>query len=434
MSDCTLSTKESQQLFQQAKKRLVGGVNSPVRAFGAVGGSPIFIASANKSVLTDVDGNEYVDFISSWGPMILGHNNPKVTKAVTDQATRGTSYGTPHQQEVALAELVCAKIPSIEKLRMVSSGTEACMSAIRLARGYTGRDKIIKFSGCYHGHADAFLVEAGSGALTLGHPSSPGVPADISKHTIIAKYNDSEEIAAIFAEYGSDIAAIIVEPIAANMNIVMPEPGFLQKLRDLTTKHGALLIFDEIITGFRVHPGGAQGLFNIKPDLTTMGKILGGGLPAAAYGGRADIMAHLSPEGAVYQAGTLSGNPLAVHAGFATLEQLDDEVYNDLDKKAAMFCQGLGDEAKRHSFPLHIVREGSLIGLQFGNGKLKDHTDLTSVDTKLYAEFFQHMLCRGYYFAPSAFEACFIATTHTKQQLENCIADAADFFRQYAQK
>jgi glutamate-1-semialdehyde 2,1-aminomutase len=431
MQGKSIKTGKSQELFLHAKKRLIGGVNSPVRAFGAVGGSPIFIATANGSVLEDVDGNKYIDFISSWGPMILGHNNPIVTKAITEQVVRGTSYGAPHEAEITLAELICQKMPTIEKLRMVNSGTEATMSAIRLARGFTGRDKIIKFSGCYHGHADAFLIEAGSGALTMGHPSSPGIPRDTSKHTIIAKFNDGDQVAALFAAHGKEIAAVIVEPIAANMNVIMPKPGFLQQLRAITKQYGALLIFDEIITGFRVHPGGAQALYNIKPDLTTLGKIIGGGLPAAAYGGRADIMAHLSPEGAVYQAGTLSGNPLAVHAGCATISQLTNEVYKDLELKSAAFCNQLLAKAEENNFPLQVVRQGSLLGVYFTKQPLQDHTDLKYINTELYAKFFHHMLDCGHYFAPSAFEACFIATTHTEQQLNKAVSDAACFFREH---
>jgi glutamate-1-semialdehyde 2,1-aminomutase len=430
MQGKSIKTDKSQELFLHAKKRLIGGVNSPVRAFGAVGGSPIFIATANGSVLEDVDGNKYTDFVSSWGPMILGHNNPLVTKAITEQVIRGTSYGAPHAAEITLAELIHQRMPTMEKLRMVNSGTEATMSAIRLARGFTGRDKIIKFSGCYHGHADAFLIEAGSGALTMGHPSSPGVPQDTSKHTLIAKYNDHNEVAALFAKHSKEIAAVIVEPIAANMNVIMPRPGFLQQLRDITQQHGALLIFDEIITGFRVHSGGAQALYNIKPDLTALGKIIGGGLPAAAYGGRADIMAHLSPEGSVYQAGTLSGNPLAVHAGCATLTQLTHSVYEDLELKSAKFCNQLLAKAAESNFPLQIVRQGSLIGMYFTKQQLHDNSDLKHINTELYAKFFRHMLNCGNYFAPSAFEACFIATTHTEQQLNKAVADAAYFFKE----
>ena len=426
-SVCPATTK-SQDLFKKAKKHLVGGVNSPVRAFGAVGCTPVFIHKADGSILEDIDGNTYTDFISSWGPMILGHNHPKVAAALQQQLPLGTSYGAPHAMEVELAEIVCERIPSLEKVRMVSSGTEATMSAIRLARGYTKRDKILKFAGCYHGHADAFLVQAGSGALTLGQPSSPGVPADYTQHTLIANFNDFKEINTIFTEYGNEIAAIIVEPIPANMNVIMPKEGFLQHLRDISTQNGALLIFDEVITGFRVHPGGAQALFGVTPDLSTFGKILGGGLPAAAFGGKAEIMAHLAPEGPVYQAGTLSGNPLAMTAGHATLQQLTPEVYAELESKAADFSAAMLEAAQKHNFPLHIVRQGSLLGLHFGSKMLESNLDLDSVDTELYGQFFRHMVHRGNYFAPSAYEACFISAAHTTAQLEQCVQAATEFF------
>ena len=420
---------QSECLFQRAQQHLVGGVNSPVRAFHAVGGSPRFIASAKGATLYDADGQALTDFVASWGPMILGHNHPDVVAAIIQQAQRGTSYGAPHQQEIELAEIVAAKMPSIEKMRMTSSGTEATMSAVRLARAHTGRNKIIKFAGCYHGHADVFLVDAGSGALTHGHPSSPGIPSDCSQHTLIAQYNNFDDVSSIFADNADNIAAIIVEPIAANMNVVLPQAGFLQFLRDISQQYGALLIFDEIITGFRIHPGGAQELFNIKPDLSTLGKILGGGLPAAAFGGRADIMAQLSPEGPVYQAGTLSGNPLALSAGCATLQLLDNACYQHLETLSCFFATELQKLAERYHFPLQVIRQGSLLGLHFVDQEKSNNAQRAEIDSNAYASFFQHMLARGHYFAPSAFEACFISTAHTMEQLECCLNDVEYFFK-----
>lgn len=423
---------QSHELFQQACQHLVGGVNSPVRAFKSVGSFPCFIKSAKGSMIYDVDDHSYTDFVASWGPMILGHNHPAVETAIAQQLKLGTSYGAPHAKEVELARLVKARMPSIEQLRMTSSGTEATMSAVRLARGFTGRHKIIKFAGCYHGHADLFLVEAGSGALTLGHPSSPGVPAGSSQDTLIARFNNLDDVKALFDHYSTDIAAVIVEPIAANMNVIMPNDDFLPGLRELCTQRGALLIFDEIITGFRVHPGGAQALYQVTPDLSTLGKILGGGLPAAAFGGRKDVMAQLAPEGPVYQAGTLSGNPLATSAGCATLNQLNDSAYQQLESTAHHFAETMNNAAAKYNFPLHIVRQGSLIGLRLSNDHLENHHDLCHINTETYAAFFQHMLERGHYFAPSAFEACFVSTAHNCTQIDRCAADAQAFFKEHS--
>jgi glutamate-1-semialdehyde 2,1-aminomutase len=417
-----IEDSKSAELYQQATQYLVGGVNSPVRAFKSVGGSPIFIQSATGSTINDVDGNSYIDYVGSWGPMILGHRHPKVIQAILEQASLGTSYGAPHALELKLASLIAHKIPSIERVRMTSSGTEATMSAVRLARAYTKRDKIIKFSGCYHGHADVFLVDAGSGALSLGQPSSPGIPHDVSKHTLIAQYNNILDVEKLFAAYPQQIAAIIVEPIAANMNVILPQPGFLQALRDICTLHRSLLIFDEVITGFRVHPAGAQGLYGVMPDMCTLGKIIGGGLPAAAFGGAKNIMALLAPEGPVYQAGTLSGNPMAMAAGIATLEQLTPQCYSELAQKSQYFCKALQAAAEKYEFPMQLIHVDSLIGLQF-------HSLAGDIDTTLYARFFHHMLAKGHYFAPSAYEAVFISTAHTMTQLEHTISDVTDFMR-----
>jgi glutamate-1-semialdehyde 2,1-aminomutase len=422
-----MTLERSLSAFERAKRVIPGGVNSPVRAFRAVGGSPIFIKSASGCTIVDLNERTYVDYVMSWGPLILGHAYPPVVKAIQAAAARGTSFGTPTELESELAELVCAMIPSIEKVRFVSSGTEATMSALRLARGFTKRDKVIKFAGCYHGHADAFLISAGSGALTNGVPDSPGVTAGTARDTIVVDYNDLAAVEAAFAANPEQIAAVIVEPYAANMGLVLPVPGFLQGLRDLTTRHGALLIFDEVVTAFRVSPGGAQERERVLPDLTTLGKIIGGGLPVGAFGGRADVMAALSPEGPVYQAGTLSGNPLAMAAGIATLRTLlRDQPYPQLDQVSQRLVEGLEQVFRSHEIPHTTARAGSLVGFFFTSGPVQDLKAAKTSDTQLYGRFFHAMLDRGFYFAPSQFEAAFLSTAHTATEVDRTLAAADD--------
>jgi len=422
-----MTLERSLSAFERAKRVIPGGVNSPVRAFRAVGGSPIFIKSASGCTIVDLNERTYVDYVMSWGPLILGHAYPPVVKAIQAAAARGTSFGTPTELESELAELVCAMIPSIEKVRFVSSGTEATMSALRLARGFTKRDKVIKFAGCYHGHADAFLISAGSGALTNGVPDSPGVTAGTARDTIVVDYNDLAAVEAAFAANPEQIAAVIVEPYAANMGLVLPVPGFLQGLRDLTTRHGALLIFDEVVTAFRVSPGGAQERERVLPDLTTLGKIIGGGLPVGAFGGRADVMAALSPEGPVYQAGTLSGNPLAMAAGIATLRTLlRDQPYPQLDQVSQRLVEGLEEVFRSHEIPHTTARAGSLVGFFFTSGPVQDLKAAKTSDTQLYGRFFHAMLDRGFYFAPSQFEAAFLSTAHTATEVDRTLAAADD--------
>ena len=421
-----MSTYErSKAAFSRAKRVIAGGVNSPVRAFKSVGGSPIFIKSAEGATLTDIDGNTYIDYVMSWGPLILGHAYPAVIDAIVSTAARGTSYGAPTEIESELAELVCSMVPSIERLRFVSSGTEATMSALRLARGFTGRERVIKFAGCYHGHADSFLIAAGSGALTNGQPDSPGVTRGAAQDTIVVEYNDLDAVSTAFTEYPDTIAAVIIEPYAGNMGLVLPQPGFLAGLRELTSKHGALLIFDEVMTGFRVARGGAQALEDMTPDLTTLGKIIGGGMPVGAFGGRAEIMAKLSPEGPVYQAGTLSGNPLAMCAGLATLGALHDErVYDRLEASAHRLSDGLRTVMRKHGVPHYSTRAGSMLCAFFAPGPIHNLTDAKRSNTKLYAHFFHAMLERGVYLAPSQFETGFVSAAHTDTQIDNTIAAA----------
>jgi glutamate-1-semialdehyde 2,1-aminomutase len=425
-----MKTLRSKQLFIQARKLIPGGVNSPVRAYRGVGGSPLFISKAKGSRIWDADGNAFIDYVLSWGPMVLGHAHPKVIKALKSAADRGTSYGAPTKLELDLAKLTTAAFPTIQMVRMVSSGTEATMSAIRVARGYTDREKIIKFAGCYHGHADGLLVKAGSGATTLGIPDSPGVPADIAKYTITVPYNDLAALKAVFGQYGREIAAVIVEPIAANMGVVLPEDGFLRGLRSLTTDHGALLIFDEIITGFRVAYGGAQALYGIRPDLTCLGKIIGGGLPVGAYGGSREIMSKVAPAGPIYQAGTLSGNPLAMTAGIETLKLLSNKnVYAQLEQNSRHLFDGICEAAKRHRIPISAARVGSLMGFFFTGGKVTDYASALTSDTKRYAKFFWAMLKSGVYFAPSQFEAAFLSTAHSSKEIEQTIRMADKAFK-----
>jgi glutamate-1-semialdehyde 2,1-aminomutase len=390
-----------------------GGVNSPVRAFRGVGGTPVFVRSADGCMLVDIDGNAYIDYVMSWGPLILGHAHPQVIAAVQDAAERGTSFGAPTEAESELAELVISMVPSIERVRFCSSGTEATMSALRLARGFTGRAKVIKFAGCYHGHGDAFLISAGSGALTNGVPDSPGITEGVARDTIVVDYNDTEGLRAAFAEHGDGIAAVIVEPYVGNMGLVLPLPGFLPALRELTERHGSVLIFDEVMTGFRVGPGGVQEREGIRPDLTTLGKIIGGGLPVGAFGGRADIMDCLSPVGPVYQAGTLSGNPLAMAAGLATLRGLQKSgVYTHLEQLGMRFTSGMSEVFSRHGVPHVSANRGSMVGFFLTDGPVTNLSDAKRSDTALYGRFFHAMLDRGVYLAPSQFEAGFLSTAH----------------------
>ncbi len=423
----------SQRAFEKARQVIPGGVNSPVRAFGAVGGTPVFIASGKGSRITDIDGNTYIDYLGSWGPLILGHAHPEVVAAVRAAAERGSSFGAPTEAETRLAELIVEAVPSVEKVRLVNSGTEATMSAIRLARAFTGRDAVVKFEGCYHGHADGLLVAAGSGAATFGVPSSPGVPADYARHTIVLPYNDPDAFKELCQARGDEIAAVIVEPIAGNMGLVPPQPGFLEALRELTARHGIVLIFDEVITGFRVAYGGAQALYGITPDLTTLGKIIGGGLPVGAYGGRAEIMDHISPTGPTYQAGTLSGNPLAVAAGIATLEVLKrGDVYPRIASLCEKLCEGLGEAAAAAGVVRHATRVGSMFCGFFCQGPVVNYSDVKRADTERYAAFFHGMLDRGVYFAPSQFETAFVSAAHTDEDIEQTIAAAREVFAQIA--
>ncbi|MDR3492219.1 MAG: glutamate-1-semialdehyde 2,1-aminomutase [Gammaproteobacteria bacterium] len=421
----------SQSLFQQAQRVIPGGVNSPVRAFLGVGGDPLFFKSASGAYITDVDGKDYIDYVGSWGPMILGHVRPEVLKAVMDCMQNGLSFGAPTEVEVRLAEKICQLMPSIEKVRMVSSGTEATMSAIRLARGFTKRDKIIKFSGCYHGHADYLLVAAGSGALTLGVPDSAGVPASFAQHTLIADYNKLETVERLFKQHGNDIAAIIVEPVAGNMNCVPPAPGFLEGLRELCDKHGSVLIFDEVMTGFRVALGGAQALYNIKPDLTTLGKIVGGGMPVGAFGGRADIMQCIAPLGPVYQAGTLSGNPVAMTAGLTTLNLISsDPTFHDrLTLVTLKLVVGLEKCANQLGLSLRTTAVGGMFGLYFNElDNIVTYDDVKKSNVNLFKQFFHGMLREGVYFAPSAFEAGFTSIAHTDIEIKATLNAANKVF------
>ena len=417
-------------LFSNAQQVIAGGVNSPVRAFASVGGEPIFIKCASGAWLESEDGRKFIDYVGSWGPMILGHAHPAVIAAVIETAKQGLSFGAPCVLETALAEKICSLMPSIEKLRMVSSGTEATMSAIRLARGHTGRDKIIKFEGCYHGHSDSLLIKAGSGALTLGVPSSPGVPAGLAQNTITLAFNDSDAITAVFSDIGEQIACVIVEPIAGNMNMVPPEPGFHETLRALCTDAGAILIFDEVMTGFRVAKGGAQSVFGITPDLTTIGKIVGGGMPAAAFGGRADIMASIAPDGPVYQAGTLSGNPVAMAAGLATLEQIDEPgFYDSLGKKTSQLIDGLAAAAQDAGIPMATECLGGMFGFVFTDARsVRRFDQVAAGDIERFKKFFHGMLDEGVYLAPSAFEAGFVSAAHGDDEIDATITAARMVF------
>nr|WP_305790403.1 glutamate-1-semialdehyde 2,1-aminomutase [Calderihabitans maritimus] len=426
--------EKSAALFEEAQKYIPGGVNSPVRAFKAVGMNPPFIVRGEGSKLYDADGNEYVDYVGSWGPLILGHRHPKVIEALQQCLEIGTSFGAPTEMETEMARLVIEAVPSIEVVRMVNSGTEATMSALRLARGYTGRNKIVKFEGCYHGHADHLLIKAGSGALTLGVPTSPGVPASIAGNTIVARYNDLEGLKEIFAAEGEDIAAVILEPVAGNMGCVPPQPGFLEGLRELTREYGALLIFDEVMTGFRVAYGGAQERYNIDPDLTCLGKIIGGGLPVGAYGGKREIMEHVAPAGPVYQAGTLSGNPLAMSAGIATLKVLKEPgVYEELERKSAKLAAGMKEAAEQAGAVATFNRVGAMFSAFFTDQPVIDFETASSSDTEKFAVFFREMLKQGIYLAPSQFEAGFMSLAHTDEDIEKTIEASYKAFKAAAQ-
>ena len=421
---------QSEQLFQTAQTLIPGGVNSPVRAFKAVGGTPPFIEHAEGAYIYDEDGRKYIDYVGSWGPMIAGHNHPQILQAVNEASARGLSFGAPTKAEVQMAEKICQLVPSIEMVRMVNSGTEATMSAIRLARGYTGRDKFIKFEGCYHGHADTLLVKAGSGALTFGEPTSPGVPADFAKDTLVADYNDIESVNNLFANNSGEIAAIIVEPVAGNMNCVPPKPGFLSELRAVCDKHGAVLIFDEVMTGFRVALGGAQDFYKIKPDLTTLGKIVGGGMPVGAFGGKKAIMQHLAPIGPVYQAGTLSGNPVAMAAGLASLDLVSKtDFHKQLSQKVTKLVQGLQKAADAQGIPFTTNAVGGMFGLFFSNKEnISSFADVSACDTDRFNLFFNQMLAAGINLAPSAYEAGFMSIAHSDEDIERTIEVAEKIF------
>ena len=426
------STLRSEQLFSAALQSIPGGVNSPVRAFNGVGGTPRFIAKADGAYLYDVDGNRYIDYVGSWGPMLLGHNHPAIKAAVLAAVENGLSYGAPTESEVLMAEAIRQIMPNMEMVRMVNSGTEATMSAIRLARGYTKCDKIVKFEGCYHGHADCLLVKAGSGALTLGQPNSPGVPADFAKHTLTCTYNDLTSVEATFANYGNDIACIIVEPVAGNMNCIPPQPGFLQGLRAICDQYGALLIIDEVMTGFRVSLQGAQGYYGVIPDLTTLGKIIGGGMPVGAFGGKKEIMAYIAPTGPVYQAGTLSGNPVAMAAGLAMLNALQQPgLYEILTEKTKQVAEGLKAAATKHGIPLSVNYVGAMFGFFFTDEpEITRFEQVSRCDIDAFKRFYHLMLQEGIYLAPSAYEAGFLSLAHSEADIAATLAAAERCFVQ----
>jgi len=425
-----LMKTRSETLFELSQQVIPGGVNSPVRAFRSVGGTPVFFQRAQGAHFWDADGKRYIDYVGSWGPMVLGHAHPEVVEAVRRAAGNGLSFGAPTEAEYELALLLTRLLPSLELVRLVSSGTEATMTAIRLARGFTGRSKIVKFEGCYHGHADALLVKAGSGALTLGIPSSAGVPAEVTQHTLVLDFNDLAGVERAFAEHGAQIAAVIVEPVAGNMNLVLPAPGFLPGLRELCTRHGAVLIFDEVMTGFRVGPQGAQGLYGIMPDLTTLGKVVGGGMPLGAFGGRRDIMEKIAPLGPVYQAGTLSGNPLAVAAGLSTLEVLQSRGFFDcLGQATRALVEGLAGAAREAGVAFSAQSVGGMFGVYFSAAAPGSYAEVMRADREAFNRFFHAMLARGVYFAPSAFEAGFVSSAHTSADIGATLEAAGAVFR-----
>jgi glutamate-1-semialdehyde 2,1-aminomutase len=423
-------TEKSRKVFECSCAIIPGGVNSPVRACKSVGADPLFIKSAEGAVIVDVDGNRYIDYIGSWGPMIVGHRHPAVLAAIRRVLERGTSFGAPTDLEIELAEMVIAAVPSVEMVRMVNSGTEAAMSAIRLARGYTGRDLVVKFDGCYHGHADTLLVAAGSGVATLAIPGSPGVPAATAQHTLSLPYNDSDGFTRVMNEQGERVACVIVEPVAGNMGLVAPAKGFLKTLRRLTATHGALLIFDEVMTGFRVAYGGAQTIYGIKPDLSCFGKVIGGGLPVGAYGGRRKIMSRIAPQGPVYQAGTLSGNPLAMAAGIATLKQLQKKgFYEKLEQKSRRLCDGLAQAAAQAGISVHVDHVGSMLGMFFCGGPVRSFEDAKQSDLSRFTRFYQGMRREGIYIAPSQFEALFLSSAHTDEHIDETVRAAEKVFK-----
>lgn len=426
-----LVTKKSQEAFAEACKNIPGGVNSPVRAFGPVGGKPLFIASGSGCKITDIDDNVYIDYVCSWGPLILGHAHPAVIEKVNSTLQKGASFGAPTVLEIQLAKLIKEAMPSIEKIRLVSSGTEATMSAIRLARGYTKKNLVIKFDGCYHGHVDSLLIKAGSGATTLGIPTSPGIPQDYARNTLTLPFNDLDAVKDVCNRRGSEIACIIVEPVAGNMGVIPPKSGYLQGLREVTTKHGIVLIFDEVMTGFRVAYGGAQTLYGVTPDLTTLGKIIGGGFPVGGFGGRAEIMDCLAPVGPVYQAGTLSGNPVAMAAGIATLEKLKEkDIYKTLENLSKKLGEGLETSARDAGVPTFHTRVGSMLCMFFTGEPVTDYETATQSDTERFAAYFQGMLERGVYLAPSQFEAAFVSIAHGEKEIEATIEAGGEVMKE----
>jgi glutamate-1-semialdehyde 2,1-aminomutase len=413
----------SKDLFERAQLYIPGGVNSPVRAFSSVGGTPVFFREAKGSIMIDVEGKEYIDYIGSWGPMILGHSHPPVLEALKNAADRSTSFGAPTELETNIAELICGMVPGVEKVRMVNSGTEACMSAIRVARAFTNREKFIKFEGCYHGHSDAFLIKAGSGAITLGVPNSPGVTSGTAKDTLLARYNDLAHVEEVLEANKEEVAAIIIEPVAGNMGCIPPVEGFLEGLRKLSDKHNAVLIFDEVMTGFRLSPGGAHKLYNIQPDLVCLGKIIGGGLPVGAFGGKKEIMNMVAPLGPVYQAGTLSGNPLAMSCGYTLLKELKDQpvIFEELENKTTYLAQGMRTIFEKHNLSVCINRVGSMLSFHFNITEVANFDDACAADAEYFKKVFHGMLKRGVYLAPSAFESLFISRTHTKELLDRTL-------------
>lgn len=423
------SYEKSKEAFKEAVHLLPGGVNSPVRAFKSVNMDPIFMERGKGSKIYDIDGNDYIDYVLSWGPLILGHANDRVVEAIKKIAETGTSFGAPTLSENKLAQLVIDRVPSIEMVRMVSSGTEATMAALRLARGYTGRDKILKFEGCYHGHGDSLLIKAGSGVATLGLPDSPGVPEGIARNTITVPYNDLESVKYAFDQFGEDIAAVIVEPVAGNMGVVPPLPGFLEGLREITEKNGTVLIFDEVMTGFRVDYNCAQGYFGVTPDLTCLGKVIGGGLPVGAFGGKKEIMSQIAPSGSIYQAGTLSGNPMAMTAGYETLAQLTEETYQTFIKKADRLEEGFVEAAETYNVPLTCNRAGSMIGFFFTNEQVKDYESAKTSDLQFFAEYYKQMADNGVFLPPSQFEGVFLSTEHSDEDIEKTIQAAQKAFK-----